>query len=107
LDVGANPRNQALDPIYKVKKEDHMDELDSDMESIVKQSEKSPDDDSLESKEDVEEKQKIDDNESHQRLMDEINMSDASEPAIISMQDFYALGMVSDNKELFLFNRHI
>jgi hypothetical protein len=82
-------------------------DADSEEDEETKKIEKISESDSLRtSNENLEEKLSSSE-ESHKRLMDEINASDYSEEPVVSLQDFYALGMVSSNKELFLFDRHI
>jgi len=99
------PSLNQLDPIYKVASDDRLNSDDTDEEPGNDPGHNEAASESLATSQEFSVVQS--DNESHKRLMDEINASDHSANTVITLKDFYALGMISPNKELFLFDRHI
>ena len=83
-DFDLNQKSFALDPIFKVTKQNFLEEDDSDNESEKKKTVKEEYSDSLETSKEFKEEEENSEG-SHQRLMNEINASEKSQESVIKL----------------------
>jgi hypothetical protein len=78
-------KKNELDPIYKVNREDYLHEADSDEDTVIKKTVKVSETDSLRTSNENLDGKLSSSEESHKRLMDEINASDYSEEPVVRL----------------------